>query len=60
VVVLHDIALTGAMQQLGLFLSELRARSADFTQDFPLECTPLRAGVETGPWGHLLAQPRDN
>jgi len=48
------------MQKLGLFLSELRARSADFTQDFPLECTPLRAGVETGPWGHLLAQPRDN
>jgi peptidoglycan-N-acetylglucosamine deacetylase len=60
VVVLHDIALTGAMQQLGFFLSELHARSAHFTQDFPLECTPLRAGVETGPCEHLIAQPRGN
>jgi len=57
VVVLHDISLTGAMQQLGTFLSELRARGAQFTQDFPLECTPLRAGVETGTCEHLI--PRD-
>jgi peptidoglycan/xylan/chitin deacetylase (PgdA/CDA1 family) len=55
VVVLHDISLTNAMGQLGSFLAALRARGAEFTQEFPLECMPLRKGMITGPWEHLVA-----
>jgi peptidoglycan/xylan/chitin deacetylase (PgdA/CDA1 family) len=53
VVVLHDIP-TGAMRHLGEFLKQLRERDAEFTQDFPEECTPLRAGVPLGSYQSLM------
>jgi peptidoglycan/xylan/chitin deacetylase (PgdA/CDA1 family) len=53
VVVLHDIP-TGAMRHLGQFIGVLRERGAEFTQDFPASCTPLRGGVPTGPYEHLM------
>jgi peptidoglycan/xylan/chitin deacetylase (PgdA/CDA1 family) len=43
VVVLHDVA-TGAMEHLDDFISMLKTEGAHFTQDFPQECTPMRAG----------------
>jgi peptidoglycan-N-acetylglucosamine deacetylase len=55
VVVLHDISLTPAMQQLATFLTQLRERNAQFTQEFPDDCTPLRAGVLCGPWERVVA-----
>lgn len=53
VVVLHDIP-TGAMRNLGRFLHLLRERGAEFTQEFPPDCTPLRRGVPTGAYEHLM------
>jgi peptidoglycan-N-acetylglucosamine deacetylase len=55
VLVLHDISLTNAMGQLGKFLAALQARGAEFTQEFPRECTPMREGMITGPWEHLVS-----
>ncbi len=54
VVVLHDLP-TGAMRHLGEFLRMLNERGAQFSQDFPDDCTPLRAGVPVGPHEHLIS-----
>ena len=54
VIVLHDLP-TGAMRQLDRFLAMLAECGAEFSQDFPVECTPLRKGVATGPHGHLIS-----
>lgn len=53
VVVLHDIP-TGAMRHLGEFLHMLRDRGAEFSQDFPLHCTPMRRGVPVGSFEYLM------
>lgn len=49
VVVLHDVAVTGAMVHLEEFLLMLKADGARFEQDFPTDCTPLRGGHERWP-----------
>jgi peptidoglycan/xylan/chitin deacetylase (PgdA/CDA1 family) len=54
VIVLHDLP-TGAMRKLDSFLAMLTERGAEFSQDFPVECTPLRKGVAVGPHEHLMA-----
>jgi peptidoglycan-N-acetylglucosamine deacetylase len=54
VVVLHDIP-TGATQHLDRFLGMLIDHGAEFSQDFPPECTPLRRGVSVGAFEHLIA-----
>jgi peptidoglycan/xylan/chitin deacetylase (PgdA/CDA1 family) len=54
VIVLHDLP-TGAMRQLDVFLTMLVDRGAEFSQDFPEDCTPLRRGVPTGPYEHLIS-----
>ena len=54
VIVLHDLP-TGAMRQLDVFLTMLADRGAEFSQDFPEDCTPLRRGVPTGPHEHLIS-----
>jgi len=41
--VLHDLP-TGAMDHLERFLDEATARGADFRQDFPPDCVPIRQG----------------
>jgi len=41
--VLHDID-TGAMHQLDGFIQRLLAQHIEIVQDFPPECTPMRAG----------------
>jgi peptidoglycan/xylan/chitin deacetylase (PgdA/CDA1 family) len=53
VVVLHDIP-TGAMRHLGQFLRQLQERDAEFSQDFPEHCTPLRGGRPVGPYESLM------
>ncbi|HEY0301558.1 MAG TPA: polysaccharide deacetylase family protein [Rhizomicrobium sp.] len=53
VVVLHDIP-TGAMRNLDRFLDLLAERGAEFSQDFPAGCTPLRRGIELGSHAHLM------
>ena len=57
VIVLHDLP-TGAMRQLDRFLTMLADRGAEFSQDFPEECTPLRKGVAMGSNSHL--RPAEN
>jgi len=57
VVVLHDIP-TGAMRKLADFLGMLKDRGAQFSQEFPDDCTPLRKGVVVGPHDHLIAPPK--
>jgi hypothetical protein len=54
VIVLHDLP-TGAMRQLDRFLAMLADRGAEFSQDFPAECTPLRKGVPIGPNSDLIS-----
>jgi len=54
VVVLHDIP-TGATQHLDRFLGMLIDRGAEFSQDFPAECTPLVRGKPVGAFEHLMA-----
>jgi peptidoglycan/xylan/chitin deacetylase (PgdA/CDA1 family) len=46
VVVMHDIP-TGGTRHLGEFLRMLEGAGAEFSQDFPVDCTPLRKGVES-------------
>ncbi len=53
VIVLHDLP-TGAMRRLGDFLGMLRDRGAEFSQDFPEVCTPLRRGSAVGAHDHLV------
>lgn len=48
VLVLHDLP-TGAMRHLPDFLDEAAAAGAEFRQDFPDDCVPLRRGRETAP-----------
>jgi peptidoglycan/xylan/chitin deacetylase (PgdA/CDA1 family) len=43
VVVVHDLA-TGAMRQLGGFLAQAKELGAEFSQDFPADCTPIWRG----------------
>ena len=54
VVVLHDVP-TGATQHLDHFLGMLIDRGAEFSQDFPPECTPLVRGKPVGAFEHLMA-----
>ncbi len=53
VIVLHDLP-TGAMRRLGDFISMLTDRGAEFSQDFPEDCTPLRRGKPVGSHDHLV------
>jgi peptidoglycan-N-acetylglucosamine deacetylase len=53
VVVMHDLP-TGAMCHLHRFLDLLLEARAEFSQDFPDECTPLRLGVPVGRHDHLM------
>ena len=46
--VLHDLP-NGAMRHLDRFLGTLADRGAQFMQEFPAECVPLRRGLATGP-----------
>jgi peptidoglycan-N-acetylglucosamine deacetylase len=46
VVAVHDLP-TGAMDRLPDLLDELEAIGAEFVQEFPEECVPLRRGVPT-------------
>lgn len=48
VLVLHDLP-TGAMRHLPGFLDAAAAAGAEFRQDFPDACVPLRRGRETAP-----------
>jgi len=45
--VLHDLP-TGAMGRLAIFIDRLRDHGAEFRQDFPPECVPLRRGEAVG------------
>jgi peptidoglycan/xylan/chitin deacetylase (PgdA/CDA1 family) len=47
VVVMHDIP-TGGTRHLGTFLRMLEDAGTELSQDFPVDCTPLRKGVEHG------------
>ncbi|WP_116091872.1 polysaccharide deacetylase family protein [Sphingomonas crusticola] len=51
--VLHDLP-TGAMQQLDTFLGMLIDEGVTFSQDFPVDCTPIRAGRATRPVADLV------
>ena len=53
VVVMHDIP-QGGVAQLAYFLDRLTELGAEFSQDFPDECIPLRRGVQVGPHEHLM------
>lgn len=56
VVVMHDIP-RGGVVQLPYFLDRLIELGAQFSQDFPDECIPLRHGVPVGPCEHLMPSP---
>ncbi len=43
VVVLHDLP-TGAMRHLDTFITQIKARGAEFVQEFPPECVPIESG----------------
>jgi peptidoglycan/xylan/chitin deacetylase (PgdA/CDA1 family) len=43
--VLHDIDYDGAWHHLDEFVSRLKDQGAEFVQDFPDDCVPLRKGV---------------
>ena len=55
VIVMHDLP-TGAMKKLDLFLSLLKDAGAEFSQDFPESCTPMKSGVPCGNWAHLMPE----
>jgi peptidoglycan/xylan/chitin deacetylase (PgdA/CDA1 family) len=55
VVVLHDVD-TGAMAQLGRFLSELSSRNVAVVPDFPVACLPMQAGRITQSISHLTTE----
>jgi peptidoglycan/xylan/chitin deacetylase (PgdA/CDA1 family) len=48
VVVVHDVA-TGAMERLEDFLAQAKDLGAEFTQDFPTDCTPIWRGERKWP-----------
>jgi peptidoglycan/xylan/chitin deacetylase (PgdA/CDA1 family) len=54
VIVMHDLP-TGAMRNLGRFLEMAADSGAEFSQDFPADCTPLRQGVPMGSHQHLIS-----
>jgi peptidoglycan/xylan/chitin deacetylase (PgdA/CDA1 family) len=56
VVVTHDIP-KGGVLKLPYFIDRLLELGAEFSQDFPLECTPLRKGVPIGANEHLMPSP---
>jgi peptidoglycan/xylan/chitin deacetylase (PgdA/CDA1 family) len=56
VVVMHDIP-RGGVRELPHFIDRLLESGAEFSQDFPIECTPLRRGVPVGPNDHLMPSP---
>ena len=45
--VLHDLP-TGAMGRLAIFIDRLREHGAEFRQDFPPGCVPLKRGAVVG------------
>ena len=53
VIVMHDLP-TGAMKQLHKFLQMLSDRGAEFSQEFPQQCTPLRRGIPVGDYRSLM------
>lgn len=53
VIVMHDLP-TGAMLHLHRFLELLQDAGAEFSQDFPEDCTPLRRGATVGRHEHLM------
>jgi peptidoglycan/xylan/chitin deacetylase (PgdA/CDA1 family) len=52
VVVLHDVA-GAALPRLDEFLTTMKDRNATWSNDFPDECTPIRAGSPTASFGTL-------
>lgn len=53
--VLHDLP-SGAMAHLESFIERARALGAQFVQEFPPECVPLRAGVATPALAQFVAE----
>ena len=47
-VIVHDVALTGAMKQLPRFLDRCEAEGVEFVQEFPADCTPIINGEIVG------------
>ena len=46
--IVHDVASTGAMRQLPRFLDECADRGVEFVQEFPMDCTPIVGGELVG------------
>jgi peptidoglycan/xylan/chitin deacetylase (PgdA/CDA1 family) len=53
--VLHDLP-SGAMVHLERFIDRARAAGAEFVQEFPAECVPLRAGIATPGFAAYVAE----
>lgn len=53
VLVIHDIP-GGAMDHLGDFLDRVAAEGVEIVQEFPDACVPIRGGVLTGAFDHLI------
>ncbi len=53
VVVVHDLP-TGAMKHLQRFITQARERGAEFTAEFPVDCTPLWRGEVQWNADHLI------
>lgn len=54
VVVLHDVA-DAALPRLDELLTAMERRTAVWSQEFPDDCTPIRAGSPTGSFGTLCS-----
>ena len=54
VLVVHDIP-SGAMRQLPAFIERVRDDGAEFVQDFPDSCVPMRRGALLAEIDHLIA-----
>jgi hypothetical protein len=50
--VLHDIA-DAALPRLDEFLTAMQRREVAWSQEFPDECTPIRAGTPTSSFATL-------
>ena len=44
VLIVHDVARYGGMEELGRFLDQAIARGVEIVQDFPDDCVPIREG----------------
>lgn len=53
--VLHDLP-SGAMAHLERFIDRARVAGAEFVQEFPPACVPLRAGIATPEFGAYVAE----